>query len=106
MAGATEQIVYSVITQDGGGWRTHGQSGEMQAAIDAADKLLGTRRFQRVRVNKQFSDPENGRTVTATILDKGQSGRREIPVAVWVAIAVLAGIASFAATYFLTHGAA
>jgi hypothetical protein len=104
---ATDQITYSVLTFDSGKWQNQGESSDMQSALAAAEKLFASNRFPKVKVDKRFFDPEHGREVTATIMERkvndGSTG--SFSILFWLAIAAIGGIVSFIATYALTSGA-
>ncbi|NBB83449.1 MAG: hypothetical protein GVY28_08585 [Alphaproteobacteria bacterium] len=105
---ATDRITYDVLTWADGRWHSQGEIADMQTALSAAEKLFASNRFPKVKVDKRFFDTAHGREVTATILERAveqQKAKGGVPMAVWIALAALGGIASFAISYVLTSGA-
>ncbi len=97
----SEQIVFTVLGMNQRGvWEPQGQAEEMHAAVSAAKKMADTNRFKGVKVDQTFYDKVNGRKVSSTIFEHG--GPRKGPsLLLWLALAVVAGAASFALTYGL-----
>ena len=101
MAGRAEDITYTVLALDQGDWQSKASSPDMFAAMKAAEQLFASRRFEQVKVDKQFYDSTNQRLVTTTILAKSTAKRRTLPILVWVAVALIGGVISFALTYLI-----
>ena len=95
----SDQIVFTVYAKNQRGvWETQGQAEEMHAAVNAAKKLVGSSRFNGVKVDQTFYDSVNDRRVSSTIFEDGGS-RGGPSVFLWLGLAVVAGVASFGVTY-------
>ena len=102
MAGG-QQITYTVLARDSKGWQPQGTTNEMQVAVGSAQALVQNKKFLQARVDQTYYDKRNKREVTSTILQRGKK-TRNVPIAVWFAVAVLAGAISFAVTYTVVNG--
>lgn len=103
-AQTAEDITYTVFALDQTGWQAKGTTLDMFAAMDAARQLFATKKFEQVKVDKAFMDRTNRRIITTTILSEGSRARRPVPVLIWLLVALIGGVASFAVTYFIAHG--
>lgn len=95
---------YSVLVRKKGTWTVQGTTTDRTAALDHARKLAEGAGQPEVRVDQTLQDTENGRVVTTTLMHDGQAAaasRGGVPLVVWILLAVVGGIASFAATYML-----
>ena len=101
MAGGQE-ITYTVLAHDSKGWQPQGTTREMQVAVGSAQALVDKKKFIKARVDQTYFDKRNNREVTSTILERGQK-TRNVPVAVWFALAVVAGAISFVVTYTVVN---
>lgn len=104
MAQTAEDISYTVLALEQTGWQSRGRTQDMFAAMAAAEQLFATKKFEQVKVDKEFLDRTNRRLVTTTILSKGNPARRPLPILVWLLVALIGGVASFAITYAIAHG--
>ena len=102
MATATgDQIIYHIRGLKGSSWSDVQQTADMQSALDVARSLTGKKSFQRVRVDKNFYDANNGRVVSVPIFEEG--GKAGFGLTVWLAMAAVAGVVTFAVTYALVE---
>lgn len=95
-----DQIVYKVLTRDDRGWRTHGGIGDMSKAMKAADQLFQSGKYREAKVDKQYYDPRNDRTVNTTILHRKAEEQTAPPwklITLVLAVVILA--VSFAVAY-------
>ena len=69
-----DATLYTVLGDEHGDWRPQSRTPVMQAAWRAAEDLVASRRFPRVRVEKRFRDPASDRIVTATIVTRVGAG--------------------------------
>lgn len=99
-----ESITYTVHARDRGGWQPQGSTADMQTALTAARQLLGSKRFRQVKVDKQFYDRMNARSVTMTIYEEALARRRSLVMPLLIALALTGGLVSFAVTYYLMRG--
>lgn len=96
-----ESITYTVQALGQGGWQPQGSTPDMQTALAAARQLLGSKRFRQVKVDKQFYDRTNARSVTTTIYDETFAPGRSLAMPLLIGLALLGGLVSFAVTYYL-----
>lgn len=98
------QTTYKILAQTGSGWEEKARTFDMGEARRQADTLHANKKFKNVKVDKEFTDPSNGRRVSATIIIKGAKPSSGISIVWLLLFAVCAGIATFVVTYFLTGG--
>ncbi|HYD30377.1 MAG TPA: hypothetical protein VEB64_05905 [Azospirillaceae bacterium] len=91
------KITYIVHTRTGRSWSEKGRTGNMDSALNAADKLFSSKKFKGVKVDKEFADPSQGRLVVTTIFDKKAAQRRNI-----IPLLLLLSVTMGVAAYFLT----
>jgi allantoicase len=103
LMGRSEEIQFTVLACNRrGNWETKGHTSEMHAAITAAKQMVADGKVHGVKVSQTFFDEAHGRQVSSTVFEQGDPPKGP-SLTLWIGIAVLAGAASFAATYFLTH---
>lgn len=96
-----ESITYTVHALSQGGWQPQGNTADMQTALAAARQLLASKRFNQVKVDKQFYDRTNARSVTTTIYDETFARGRSLVMPLLIGLALMGGLVSFAVTYYL-----
>ncbi len=101
MAGGQE-ITYTVLARDSKGWQSQGTTHEMQVAVGSAQALVDKKKFVEARVDQTYFDKRNNREVTSTIMERSQK-TRNVPMALWFALALVAGAISFAITYTVVN---
>lgn len=92
---AARSITYTVFTFSNGAWKAEGQTQELDRALQAAERLFGTKRFQKVKVDQSYVDEKNRRNIVTTVFDRRlPTAERSIllPLGLAVALAI--------ATYF------
>ena len=74
----------------------------MGVARKTADSLISSKKYQTVKVDKDFIDGKNGRLVSATIIQKDVSAGSSVSIYMLLAIAGFCGLFSFVLTLYLT----
>lgn len=95
----SDRIVYKVLTRDDRGWKLQGGIGDMAKAMKAADQLFNSQKFLEAKVDKEYHDARNDRTVTTTILHRKQEQKTSMLVPILLISAVVIVAASFAGAY-------
>lgn len=98
------QVTYKILARSGSSWQEKARTGDMGEARRTADSLHSSNKFKCVKVDKEFTDPNNGRRVSATIIMKGSKPSSGISVFALLLLAAGSGIATFVVTYVLTGG--
>ena len=83
-------------------WKKHATLEDMSKAMQQAEALYVSRKFQKIEVKKKFFDQKKNRTVDMTLKIFESSPKKDYTIIVAVVMAILAGLGAFAASFFLT----
>lgn len=110
MAEQDEKIEYRILTladptdqKKNPDWTPHETLKDMDKALNMAAQLHQDRTYQKVKVEKTFMDPDKGRTVNVPLREFERKQKKPIGAAVFVVLAIIGGIASFAITYLIAR---
>lgn len=96
------QIIYKILTFSRAGWQEQGRTADMNVAKRKAESLHSSKKFQSVKVDKDFFDGENGRMVSATIFSRDLKPATGLSIYFLLVLAACGGVVSFLVTLFLT----
>jgi hypothetical protein len=85
-------------------WKLSKTLSDMDSAMQTAESLHESMKFQKVEVKQKFFDEKKNRTVDMTLKSFEQKPPGNWGIYVALLASVLAGILAFAATYFITGG--
>jgi hypothetical protein len=93
----TRRVKYRVCTLRRGKWAVAEHTVNLDAALAKATHFLDTKRFERVKVEQEFTDPGAKRAVVTTLFEKVGTVPKgfEINVKMLLAMSVGLGIAMF-----------
>ncbi len=83
-------------------WKKHSTMEDMSKAMQQAEALHISRKFQKIEVKKKFFDQKKNRTVDMTLKIFESAPKKDRTIIIAVAMAILAGLGAFAASFFLT----
>ena len=84
-------------------WKKHATLEDMAKAMNEAETLHQTQKFQKIEVKKKFFDQKKNRTVDMTLKVFESSPKKDYTIILLTGVAVLCGIGAFAASFFLTQ---
>jgi len=102
------QIEYTIYTYDmptpkqkgDNSWKKHSTGQDMGKAMEEAEQLSETKKFQKVEVKKKFFDQKKNRTVDMTLKVFETERRKDYSILIITVLTVVAGLAAFAASFF------
>ena len=106
------QIEYTIYTFDmpspnqkgDNSWKKHSTLEDMMKAMNEAQSLHETQKFQKIEVKKKFFDQKKNRVVDMTLKVFETTPKKDYTLIIAAIAAVLLGGAAFAASFFLTAG--
>lgn len=85
-------------------WEKHMTCTDMHKAIDKAQSLHSSAKYQKIEVKKKFYDPKNARTIDMSIKTYERKAKSAgLNTATILLIGVGLAILAFCATYFLAQ---
>lgn len=84
-------------------WKKHATLEDMSKAMQEAEGLLKTQKFQKIEVKKKFFDQKKNRTVDMTLKVFETMPKKDYTIAIVIVASILCGAGAFAASFFLTH---
>jgi hypothetical protein len=101
-----KRVTYRVSTLRRGAWTVGEKSGSLDTALAAARRSLGTKRFERVRVEQEFIDPGAKRAVVTTVFEEAGTvpERFEVSIRMLLGISVVLAVGMYFLTRFLLGG--
>ncbi len=104
------QIEYTIYTFDmpvpkqkgDNSWKKHATLDDMGKAMSEAESLLESKKFQKIEVKKKFFDQKKNRVVDMTLKIFETSPKKDYTVLIAVFMALIGGLAAFAACFFFT----
>lgn len=104
------QIEYTIYTFDmpapkqksDNSWKKHSSLTDMGKAMEEAEQLLATQKFQKIEVKKKFFDAKKNRVVDMTLKVFETNPKKDFSILIAIGAAIIGGLAAFAATFFLT----
>lgn len=105
------QIEYTIYTFDmpvpnqkgDNSWKKHATLDDMVKAINEAENLHQTHKFQKVEVKKKFFDQKKNRSVDMTLKVFESTPKKDNTVLMAVLACIMGGAIAFAACFFLTQ---
>ena len=93
----SQNISFTVLSKQGGDWRSQGVTPDMSVALQTAEGLLAGGTCDAVKVDQAFVDQSTNRQVVSTIMSKEaqRSKSSGMPLAGWIALAFVGGGISF-----------
>ncbi len=106
----TAGIEYTIYTFDmpkpkqkgDNSWKKHSTLDDMSKAMNEAENLLGTQKFQKIEVKKKFFDQKKNRTVDMTLKTFESKPKKDFSIIFLFLFGILASGGAFAASFFLT----
>lgn len=104
-------IEYTIYTYDmpkakqksDNSWKKHATLEDMGKAMNEAETLHQTQKFQKIEVKKKFFDQKKNRTVDMTLKIFESNPKKDYTIVIVACMAILCGIGAFAASFFLTQ---
>ncbi len=104
------QIEYTIYTFDmpkpkqkgANSWKKHATLDDMSKAMNEAESLHGTQKFQKIEVKKKFFDQKKNRTVDMTLKVYESTPKKDYSVLIFIIFAAICTGGAFAASFFLT----
>ena len=84
-------------------WKKHATLEDMGKAMNEAETLHQTQKFQKIEVKKKFFDSKKNRTVDMTLKIFEANPKKDYTIVIVAVMAIVCGIGAFAASFFLTH---
>ena len=84
-------------------WKKHATLEDMVKAMNEAETLHQTQKFQKIEVKKKFFDQKKNRTVDMTLKIFEANPKKDYTIAIVAGMALLCGIGAFAASFILTQ---
>lgn len=84
-------------------WKKHATLEDMTKAMDEAESLHQTQKFQKIEVKKKFFDQKKNRTVDMTLKVYESSPKKDYTILIVAVLAILGALGAFAASFFLTQ---
>lgn len=108
----TAQIEYTIYTFDmpkakqkgDNSWKKHSCVDDMVRAMNEAETLHQTQKYQKIEVKKKFFDQKKNRTVDMTLKTFESKPKKDYNMLLLILLAVLGTGGAFAASFFLTKG--
>lgn len=104
------QIEYTIYTFDmpktkkaDSSWKKHSTLDDMGRAINEAESLHQSQKYQKIEVKKKFFDQKKNRVVDMTLKIYESKPRKDNTVLFAALVAIVGSAAAFAASFFLTH---
>ena len=105
------QIEYTIYTFDmptpkqkgDNSWKKHATLEDMGKAMNEAENLHQTQKFQKIEVKKKFFDQKKNRVVDMTLKVFESSPKKDRTFLFAVIAAILGGLGAFGACFFLTQ---
>jgi len=109
-AQAAAQIEYTIYTFDmpspkqkgDNSWKKHATLEDMSKAMQEAENLHQTQKFQKIEVKKKFFDQKKNRIVDMTLKVFESQPKKDYTIAIALVLALILGVGAFAASFFLT----
>ncbi|PZQ44424.1 MAG: hypothetical protein DI551_10165 [Micavibrio aeruginosavorus] len=106
----TAQIEYTIYTFDmpapkqkgSNSWKKHATLDDMMRAINEAETLHQSQKFQKIEVKKKFFDQKKNRTVDMTLKTFESSPKKDYSTILFVIGGLVCALGAFAASFFLT----
>lgn len=84
-------------------WKKHATIDDMGKAMNEAENLLASEKFQKIEVKKKFFDQKKNRVVDMTLKTFELTPKKDYSVMLAVLFAVLCGGGAFALSFFLSQ---
>jgi tRNA U38,U39,U40 pseudouridine synthase TruA len=105
------QIEYTIYTFDmptpkqkaDNSWKKHATLDDMSRAMQEAENLHQTQKFQKVEVKKKFFDQKKNRIVDMTLKTFETKPKKDFTILIAAVAAILLGAGAFAASFFLSR---
>jgi hypothetical protein len=107
---ATAGIEYTIYTFDmprpnqkgDNSWQKHAVLEDMSKAMNEAETLHATKKYQKVEVKKKFFDQKKNRVVDMTLKTYEVKPKKDFTILIAIIMAVLGAVGAFAASFLLT----
>lgn len=105
------QIEYTIYTFDmpkakqkaDSSWKKHSTLDDMGRAMNEAESLHQTQKYQKIEVKKKFFDQKKNRVIDMTLKVYESKPRKDNTMMIAAMVAVIGGAVAFAASFFLTQ---
>lgn len=101
-----QSIEYTVYTfdHDAKRWQKHEMFDQMDRALQAAEKLFNSGKYQKVEVKQKYFEKRTSRNIDMSLKVFEGKVKRDFGLVAAILFAALCGAAAFAVTFFLSNG--